>query len=248
MTLRGFMRPSQCGVLLFTLFISALSSPSSAQNWESLGRVTSTRKLPNGIELTAGKAKIAVTAINDAVVRIRVSQNGVLPKDTSWAVMQDASSTAPAAQTTEDANTAEVDIKGGRVRIFKNPLRLAFLDPAGAVINEDDPTGAISFAGTAFRVTKKMPEDENYFGLGDKTSLNLREHAYTMWNTDAYGWEESTDPLYKTIPFFIGMRHGSAYGIFLDNTWRSFFDFGKESRDKYSFGADGGELNYYFFF
>lgn len=242
------MRSSRRSVLLFTLFISALSSRSSAQNWESLGRVTATRKLPNGIELTLGKAKIAVTAINDSVVRVRVSQNGVFPKDTSWAVMQDESSAAPAVQISEDANTAKMDIKGGRVRIFKSPFHFAFLDTAGSVINEDDPTGAISFAGASFRVTKKMPEDESYFGLGDKTSLNLREHAYTMWNTDAYGWEESTDPLYKTIPLFIGMRQGKAYGIFLDNTWRSFFDFGKEFRDRYSFGADGGELNYYFFF
>src|SRR5215813_356920 len=248
MILRGFMPSSRRGVLPFTLFISALSAPCSAQNWESLGRVTLTRKLPNGIELTTGKAKIAVTAMNDSVVRIRVAQNGVFPKDTSWAVMQDASSAAPAVQISEDGNIAEVHIRSGRVHIFKNPLRLTFLNGAGTVINEDDPGAAITFAGTSFRVTKRMPEDENYFGLGDKTSLNLREHAYTMWNTDAYGWEESTDPLYKTIPFFIGMRQGSAYGIFLDNTWRSFFDFGKESHHKYSFGADGGELNYYFFF
>jgi len=64
---------------------------------------------------------------------------------------------------------------------------------------------------------------------------------------DAYAWRESTDPLYKTIPFFMGVRKGLAYGIFFDNTWRSNFDFGKEGHDFYSFGAEGGELNYYFF-
>jgi hypothetical protein len=65
---------------------------------------------------------------------------------------------------------------------------------------------------------------------------------------DMYGWQESTDPLYKDIPFLLAMRNGSAYGIFLDNTYRSNFDFGKESRDFYSFGAEGGELDYYFFY
>jgi alpha-glucosidase len=234
--------------LLNIFFVCLLILPCSAQRWESLPGVAAARKLPNGIELGAGKAKIIITAISDSVVRVRVSQNGVFFKDTSWAVLPDMSSAAPAAQVNNTANTAEVVLHDGRVRISKNPLQLTFLNAAGTVINEDDPEAAISFAGTSFRVTKKMPEDENYFGLGDKTSLNLREHAYTMWNTDAYGWEESTDPLYKTIPFFIGVRQGSAYGIFLDNTWRSFFDFGKESHDKYSFGADGGELNYYFFF
>src|SRR2546422_6429258 len=67
-----------------------------------------------------------------------------------------------------------------------------------------------------------------------------------MWNTDAVGWRESTDPLYKTIPFFLALLHGAAYGIFFDNTYRSSFDFGKESASLYSFGAEGGELNYYF--
>src|SRR5207237_8223925 len=60
------------------------------------------------------------------------------------------------------------------------------------------------------------------------------------------GWQESTDPLYKTIPFFMGLRKGIAYGVFFDNTYRSSFDFGKEARDYFSFGAEGGELNYYF--
>ena len=69
-----------------------------------------------------------------------------------------------------------------------------------------------------------------------------------MWNTDAFGWQESTDPLYKDIPFFIATRQGAAYGLFLDNTYRTSFDFGKESRDSYSFGADGGELDYYFIY
>ena len=54
--------------------------------------------------------------------------------------------------------------------------------------------------------------------------------------------------MYETVPFFIGLRKGSAYGIFFDNTYRSSFDLGAESQDEYSFGADGGEMNYYFFY
>ena len=242
------MQPPRRGLLLIALFVSASFLPCSGESWEALGKVTSTRSIPNGIEMTAGRARIAVTAINDSVVRVRVAPSGIFPKDMSWAVLQGTSSAAPAVQVSEDGNAVDIGIHAGRVRISKNPIHLMFRDAAGTVINEDDPVTALSFKDPSFRITKKMPENENYFGLGDKTSLNLREHAYTMWNTDAYGWEESTDPLYKTIPFFIGMRQGNAYGIFLDNTWRSFFDFGKESRDRYSFGADGGEVNYYFFF
>src|SRR5262249_22596348 len=182
MILRGLTVRIRRDSLLNIFFVCLLILPLSAQRWESLPAVAAARKLPNGIELGAGKAKIIVTAISDSVVRVRVSQNGFFPKDTSWAVLPHASSTASAAQVNDTANTAEVVLHDGRVRISKNPLQLTFLNGAGTIINEDDSGAAISFAGTSFRVTKKMPEDENYFGLGDKTSLNLREHAYAMWN------------------------------------------------------------------
>ena len=90
-----------------------------------------------------------------------------------------------------------------------------------------------------------MPTDERFYGLGDKTgSFNRRNQAYTLWNTD-HGIEESLDPIYKSIPFFLAISGGRSYGLFLDNTWRTWFDFGKRSRDTYSFGAEGGPLNYY---
>src|SRR5256885_9437786 len=109
------------------LFRSAVFVPCSAQPWESLGRVTATRRLPNGIELTAGKAKIAVTAVNDSVVRVRVAPTGTFPKDTSWAVLPDGLSATPAVQISDNADAAEVGLRSGRVRIAKNPLRLSFL-------------------------------------------------------------------------------------------------------------------------
>ena len=69
-----------------------------------------------------------------------------------------------------------------------------------------------------------------------------------MWNTDAFGFQESTDPIYKTIPFFLATNAGKSYGIFLDNTWRSSFDFGRLDGSTYSFGAEAGPLDYYFFY
>ncbi|PYV13982.1 MAG: alpha-glucosidase, partial [Acidobacteria bacterium] len=117
------------------------------------------------------------------------------------------------------------------------------------MLAEDDARHPIAFNGSEFRVWKTMPEDEHYYGLGDKAGpVDHRGFSYTMWNTDAYGWEEGTDPLYKDIPFFLALRKGRSYGIFLDNTWRSQFDFGHAHPDTYSFGAEGGDLDYYFIY
>src|SRR5205085_2734741 len=133
-------------------------------------------------------------------------------------------------------------------RIHKSPLLIDFLREAGDILVADDPDLPMAWENGQVRVWKKMPQDEGYYGLGDKAGpMNRRDRAFTMWNTDAYAWQESTDPLYKTIPFFMGVRKGLAYGIFFDNTWRSGFDFGKQAHDFYSFGAEGGEINYYVF-
>ena len=97
------------------------------------------------------------------------------------------------------------------------------------MIAEDLPTRPIEYHGASFRVYLKSPADEHYFGLGDKPGpLDRRNEAFTDWNTDAFGWQESTDPIYKSIPYFMTFHKGVAAGIFLDNTWRTSFDFNKE--------------------
>ena len=46
----------------------------------------------------------------------------------------------------------------------------------------------------------------------------------------------------------MAFRAGQALGVLLDNTWRSSFDFGKESPEAYSFGAAAGPVDYYVFY
>ena len=217
------------------------------EGWQSLGAVTRIQKLANGVEVRAGKSAVRVTAVSASMVRVRVAKDGVFPADRSWAVLQEAVKSSPTVQVSETPQAVEFAIPSGKVRIEKAAMRIVFLDSANKVLLAD--SRPMAFSGSSFQVWKVMPEDEHYYGLGDKAGpLDRREHTYDMWNTDAYGWQESTDPLYKDIPFFLAMRHGVSYGVFLDNTWRSSFDFGRMERDVYSFGAEGGELNYYFFF
>src|SRR5205823_13076750 len=62
------------------------------------------------------------------------------------------------------------------------------------------------------------------------------------------GYDGSTDPIYVSVPFYIVLRHGVAFGVFLDNTYRSNFDVGHQSEGVLSFGAEGGALDYYFIY
>lgn len=98
------------------------------------------------------------------------------------------------------------------------------------------------------QVVKTLQGDEAFYGFGDKAGvLNKRHYDYEMWNTDnPAAHTEAFKSLYKSIPFFITLRKDCVYGIFFDNTYKSYFDMGKEQEGYYYFGADNGNLDYYF--
>lgn len=100
----------------------------------------------------------------------------------------------------------------------------------------------------AFEVVKRLQGSEHFYGLGDKTGfLDKRHYDYEMWNTDNPDPHvDSFKVLYKSIPFFMALTDRHVYGIFLDNSYKSRFDMGKESEEYYYFGAAGGNLDYYY--
>ncbi|HEV2195386.1 MAG TPA: TIM-barrel domain-containing protein [Candidatus Acidoferrum sp.] len=246
--MRPLVRLAGMGLLVYV----SGSATGFAQGWQHIGKVerveTFKDGLQNGVELTAGPAKVRVTQFYNGVIRVRVAPNGHFPKDFSWALAETLLDyeSAPV-QIRDEKNEVKMIAGSVHVSIAKSPLLITFSDASGNVLLADEPSLPMAWDGPRVHVWKKMPPDENYYGLGDKAGpMNRRNRAFTNWNTDEFGWQESSDPLYKTIPFFIGLRKGVAYGVFFDNTYRSNFDFGKESRDYLSFGAEGGELNYYF--
>ena len=228
------------------------NAPGVAQGWQHIGKVERVEAFregsQDGVELTAGQAKVRITQFYHGVIRVRVTPKGHFPKDFSWALAETSLNyISGPVQIHDEKNEVKMVAGAVHVSIAKWPLLITFSDPSGNVLLADEPSLPMAWDGPRVHVWKKMPPDENYYGLGDKAGpMNRRNRAFTNWNTDEFGWQESSDPLYKTIPFFIGLRKGVAYGVFFDNTYRSSFDFGKESRDFFSFGAEGGELNYYF--
>jgi len=133
--------------------------------------------------------------------------------------------------------------------ISKKPFAISFFTPDGKLINEDDKGLATSWAGEAVTTYKKMQAGERFVGLGEKTgNLDRQGSGYTNWNSDVYGYTTTQDPLYSSIPFYIGIHHNLNYGIFLDNTFQTDFNFGASNDRFSSFGARGGEMNYYFIY
>ncbi|MEM7297704.1 MAG: glycoside hydrolase family 31 protein, partial [Bacteroidota bacterium] len=132
--------------------------------------------------------------------------------------------------------------------ISKSTLCFTFLTKDGKVINEDDPGLGTQIQGEQVTVYKKLQENERFVGLGEKTGpLNRRGHGYQNWNTDHFAYDVEADPLYASIPFYIGTHGDLSYGIFLDNSYKSHFNFGASNNRFSSFSVDSGDLDYYFF-
>lgn len=226
------------------MFVFAAFAPWAQQSTAPVGVISA---LPNGVEVRSGDMHESVTALRNDVLRVRIWRGENPPEDASWAVLADA----------RHASVDVTPIAGMGGAGFRTSALTAAIDPATLELTVRDSNAnivsqdarPIRFDGNEFRIYKSMPVDEHYFGLGDKTGpLDRRNEAFTLWNTDAYRFQESTDPLYKAIPYFMAYRAGRAAGVLLDNTWRSSFDFGKELPDAYSFGSLNGPIDYYIFY
>jgi alpha-glucosidase len=201
----------------------------------------------NGAEIHSGSWTVRVTALADDILRVRAAASGALPEDASWAVPEEMRHRSVHVSLRQNGDGVEFKTAAMAVRIERSPLRIIVSDLKGHVITADKPAVALEQSGNGFVLHKDLAQKEHIFGLGDKTGpLDRRGQAFTLWNTDAYRFQESTDPLYKSIPFFVSVGgSGGSYGILLDNTWRTWFDFGKQDPQTLSFGSAGGAIDYY---
>ncbi|MDB5675692.1 MAG: alpha-glucosidase [Sphingomonas bacterium] len=196
----------------------------------------------DGVDLRQGDAVLRVTALSDTILRVRIARDGRFPEDASWAVPAAVRAHTIAVRATADGFATAA------LAVHVTPdLRLIVTDLHGNAIVADD-RAPMQGEGPGFTLRKQLPQGEHIFALGDKTggSLDRRGQSFVDWNTDAYAFSSSTDPIYKSIPFYIGVGGaGGSYGILLDNTWRTWFDFGHREADVTSFGAPDGPIDYY---
>ncbi|MGE5655604.1 MAG: TIM-barrel domain-containing protein [Actinomycetota bacterium] len=99
----------------------------------------------------------------------------------------------------------------------------------------------------------KLRTEESLYGLGEKAGpLNLRrpqdgkvEGKYRMWNYDAAGmYGPGSDPMYISIPVYLGIHQQGSYLIFYENSFDAHFTF----REKAVADFEGGSLRYYITF
>ncbi len=142
-------------------------------------------------------------------------------------------------------STALIDIK-----VHKFPFKIEVFEKSGKLINAD-------FSGAERNqeskiVTKKMLADEHFFGFGErmdfmdrrgkKLKLDVGRGKGLPHLTGAYDVLQAN---YCPVTFFMSTR---GYGIFLHNSFASHWDMGATDKEKYTFSAADGELDYYFMY
>ena len=193
----------------------------------------------------ADGAKLSLTIVNSDVIRIWYDPAGTFERNNpSFAVVNEQPAGQGEITVNEETSAYELFTPTLRIRLNKNPMQLQIFDKWQKLIYSDYMEKGHLSDSTAKKAYKLLRSDEQFFGLGEKSGpLNRRGHSYTMWNSDRPCYSPTEDPLYKSIPFFMSSYR---YGIFLDNTYKTRFDFGESSDDYYSFEAPDGPFIYYF--
>lgn len=238
-------------LLAVALLCGGSARGESASGWTTLGAMPPPSWDGKALVFHGDQGTLAVTPLGDDVIRVRFTQGKAFGRDHSYAVVN--YDLGPSAAKAEIGSTSTtLTTRTLKVIIQHAPLRISFANMAGEIIDADDAGQGMSLSGPQYRVAKALHIEDHVYGFGEKTGRldkrgwRLGGYNYAMWNSDTPAYDASTDPLYVTIPFFMVLRHGRAHGIFLDDTWRSSFDVGRERGDLLTFGAVGGDINYYF--
>jgi alpha-glucosidase len=222
--------------------LSMKKTKSSARH-SGMGAVNSWKQTDLGIEGNSVAGRFKFTVYDSGMIRIQMSR---YPDFESNPYSVIASPKNVEFTVSERENYFFIKTEKLTLQVDFDTFSLSFFDAAGNLLNADDSLGT-AWIGTEVTTYKQVQKNEKFVGLGEKTgNLNRSGRAYTNWNTDYFAYGVGDDPLYISIPFYIGIHDKGAYGIFLDNTHKTVFNFGASTNRFIYFNAEDGDMDYYF--
>lgn len=207
----------------------------------------------NQLRWSVGDGKLLVTALSPEIIRVRLLPSGKEEYEPSFAVVN-RQFPAHQAKVLSTGDKSTIQTSALHVNVWHKPFRLEVRDLNGKLLHEDHRERPTMQIGSATKTFKHLPASDQVYGFGEKTGrlnkrgMGLGGYHYTMWNSDTYGYDSSIDPIYVSVPFYMVLNSGKAYGLFVDNSHRSSFDIGREHPEMLSINVSGGELDYYFIY
>lgn len=203
-------------------------------------------KSANGVELR-------ITVLRDSMINFRYGPYGHFDSDFSYAIDVNAIFGHNKLELEEEKDRFKISTAKLICMVLKSDMRIGLYDLDLNPILEDEKgyhwEESFEMGGNIVKMSKVSPDAESFYGLGDTpTNFNLKGKRISLWNTDQYAYTKDLNELYKSVPFYLGLHHNNAYGVFFDNSFKTHFDFCNERRNITSFWADGGDMNYYFIY
>lgn len=217
--------------------------------------------LDYGVELRVG-------LVEETLGRVLMRRDGAWRLDRTWTIAPDAVDPPYEGRSREDLTgftcppvdieecDGTVTIQGAKLTavVTLEPFGIAWFRAGETVpFLQDRTTQAylVSRKTRAFSHFMARKVDDRHYALGDKSGpLDHTGRRFRIDAVDPCGFDaESSDPLYKMIPFFIVAGRGGAHGVFYDNLAIAEVDFGA-TLDNYhdlfrSYQADDGDLDCY---
>ncbi|OAT27303.1 alpha-glucosidase [Buttiauxella ferragutiae ATCC 51602] len=226
----------------------------------------------NHVELSVdGKHRLNLFVLEQGMFRVLIKRENKLALNRTWSI-------APESDVPWEGRDREslqgfalpgftVEELDDTLRISTDKLRVTVHQPLWLeweylnqnsqwqLLASDRPTSAylLNAHGDGVAHYQRRFKEERYYGLGEKAGpLQRTGKRYEMRNLDAMGYNaESTDPLYKHIPFTITRRPDVSFGMFYDNLSSCWLDLGNEI-DNYHlpyrrWQAESGDVDYYLF-
>lgn len=222
---------------------SILSRNSSRHH--GFGEIKDWKQTESGLEGKSDFAKFRITVYKEGIIRIQASKYDTFESN-PYSVISGPEKVE--FDVVKNGNQVQLSTSRIRMDLDLSSFALSFFDSTENLLNADDGLGT-AWIGSEVTTYKQVQKDEKFIGLGEKTgNLNRFGRAYTNWNTDYFGYGIGDDPLYMSIPFYIGVHDQGAYGIYFDNTHKSVFNFGASTNRFVYFSAEDGDLDYYFIY
>lgn len=164
----------------------------------------------------------------------------------------------PAYHVESSQNMTVVETSALRIVVAHQGLRLQWYARCAGewqLFARDRQTQSYNFGqwGAGIFHYLQRTRSEQYFGLGEKSGdMDRAGRRFRMLNIDALGYDaETSDPLYKHIPFYItrDRQKPIAFGLFYDNPATAAFDLGQELDNYHGlyryYHAQTGDMDYY---
>jgi alpha-glucosidase len=215
---------------------------------------------------------LRLDVLEDDMIRLRMLPEQKSRLDRTWLVLGEKDDaplegrsrddlspfSLPSYQKTSNSDETIIETEALRLIIKHHSAHLVWQTKEGETFASDLPHRAYTYDRAGRRIYHYLQrrEDEHYYGFGERSgALDKYGRRMRMLNVDALGYNaETSDPLYKHIPFYITYIPSLkiAYGLFYDNLSTTSFDMGQEIDAFWgnyrSYEADDGDLDYYFIY